>query len=63
MTLLQLIQNTLPFSFCAGTALAANSAFKVKSHGTGSRYAAASVSSDSDNVISTGDDLFVSSYH
>ena len=58
--LLQLAQHVLPLSLFAGTALAANSAFNVKSHGTGWRYATTASSGDSGDVISTGDDLTVS---
>ena len=59
-TLLHLVQHVLPLSICAGTALAASSGFKVKTYGTGWRYATTSSSEDSDDVISTGDDLTVS---
>ena len=58
---LQAVRLALPLSFLTRSALGSlNSAFNIKAHGTGFRYAA-SVNSD-DIGVSTSDDLAVSKH-
>ena len=58
-TILQLAQYILPFSIYAGTALAVNSAFNVKTHSKGWQFASVSSNTTDDSQVSTGDDLTV----